>query len=385
MRRTFPGLSDKGVTSQMRVIIFAGHHKVGSTALQDFLARNALALARGGILYPAVEFEGMALMLGAALGRVEMPEVLPINAREPHNALAFRMLADQSGGKPPAYHTGLPGRAQMIRAIRKQVEFLNPDVVILAAEVFANFAPADPALITQLGGLFPNADITVIATLRRIDEYIASWHGQRLKFGHDIAPLRGDGMQGYFGNIHFDYRLMLAGWFDTLPDARFIIREYGEVRAAGGSVADFVTQTGLRLPDGLAPEQKTNESLHRGLYEIARRGNQALAAPVAKQLRQTLRRLTPELNLPDSGDIELFGAQNRAELVDRFEPIDAFLGARTGRPGFFGDLDKARKVLPIREMEVFRRAIGALLRRKGDIDKPDVIAFLNALNAEPVS
>ena len=135
---------------------------------------------------------------------------------------------------------------------------------------------------------------------------------------------------------------------------------------------------------GLTPEQKTNESLHRGLYEIARRGNQALAAPVAKQLRQTLRRLTPDLNLPESSDIELFGAQNRAELVDRFEPINAFLGARTGKTPFFGDLDRARKVLPIREMEVFRRAIGALLRRKGDIDKPDVTVFLNALNAEPV-
>lgn len=369
----------------MRVIIFAGHHKVGSTSLQDFLSRNAAPLARAGILYPSVDFEGMAMMLGVALGRMKAPDVMPINAREPHNALAFRFLADNNTTKIPPYHTGLPARGQMERAIHKQIEFLQPDTVILAAEVLANFAPANPALITELAGIFPDAEFTVIATLRRIDEYIASWHGQRLKFGHELAPLRADGLAAYFGNIHFDYRKMLVGWFDALPDARFIIRDYGEVRAAGGSVADFITQAGLTLPDGLEPEQKTNESLHRGLYEIARRGNQELPAATAKQLRGILRQMTPGLNLPKSNDIELFGAENRRDLVERFEPINAFLGERLGKPAFFSDLDQVRKTLPIREMEVFRRAVGGLLRRKSEIENSAVLEFISALNAEPVS
>ena len=51
----------------MDLILFMGHHKVGSSALQMFLARNWLPLARAGILYPAVEPQGMAANLGAAV------------------------------------------------------------------------------------------------------------------------------------------------------------------------------------------------------------------------------------------------------------------------------------------------------------------------------
>lgn len=368
----------------MRVILFIGHHKVGSTALQDFLARNSVALAQAGILYPSVDFEGMALMLATATGRHEPPDVLPINAREPHNALAFRMLAEHRNHDIPPFHKGLPGQKQMVRAIRKQIEFLSPETVILAAEVFANFAPAGADLITFLHNIFPaGTEFTVIATLRRIDEYLASWHGQRLKFGHDVAPLRTGGMEGYFGNIHFDYRLMLGGWLDTLPEARFVLRDYGAVMAAGGSVADFIAQTGLEFPQGLVAEQKTNESLHRGIYEIARRGNQALPGPMAGKLRKFLRDMTPHLDLPDSGTVELFGADNRRIMMDRFAPIHGFLEQASGRSPFFADLDAARAILPNPEAAVCRQALDGLCRRLDQVQEPEVRAFLKQLRTEP--
>ncbi|GAA6202873.1 hypothetical protein [Aquicoccus sp. SU-CL01552] len=370
----------------MKVILFIGHHKVGSTSLQDFLARNSVALAQAGILYPSVDFEGMALMLGAATGRYAPEGVLPINAREPHNALAFRMLAEHDKGKVPGFHKGLPARGQMERAIRKQIEFLRPEAVILAAEVFANFAPADPALIQGLRNIFPpEAEITVIATLRRIDDYLASWHGQRLKFGHKIAPLSAGGLQGYFGNIHFDYRLMLEGWLKEVPEARFVLRDYADVRAAGGSVADFIAQSGLTFPEGLGPEQRTNESLHRGVYELARRGNEVLPGPQAGALRRWLRVLTPELDLPKSSEIELFGEQNRAEMVDRFTPIQQFLGEVSGKAPFFPDLEAARQPLPVPEVEVFRHALARLRGYEKDMESPEISEFLAMLGAEIIS
>lgn len=370
----------------MKVILFIGHHKVGSTALQDFLARNSVALAQAGILYPSVDFEGMALMLAAAAGRYTPDGGLPINAREPHNALAFRMLAEQKKGSVPGFHKGLPARGQMVRAIHKQIEFLQPEAVILAAEVFANFAPADPALIQSLKEIFPpDAEITVVATLRRIDEYLASWHGQRLKFGHKIAPLSAGGLQGYFEKIHFDYRLMLEGWLEGLPEARFILRDYADVRASGGSVGDFIAQTGLTFPRGLAPEQRSNESLHRGIYELTRRGNAVLPAPLAGSLRQSLRHLTPELDLPKSSEIELFGAENRQEMVDRFEPIHQFLGEVTGKAPFFADLEAARAPQPVSETEVLRHALARLRRYEKDIEFPEIGEFLSALETETAS
>ena len=370
----------------MKVILFIGHHKVGSTSLQDFLARNSVALARAGILYPSVDFEGMAMMLGTAAGRHSPAGGLPINAREPHNALAFRMLAEHKKGKVPGFHKGLPSRTQMARAINMQIEFLQPEAVILTAEVFANFAPAGPDLIQNVRALFPpDAELTVIATLRRIDDYLASWHGQRLKFGHKVAPLSAGGLQKYFGNIHFDYQLMLEGWLKELPEARLVLRDYADVRAAGGSVVDFIAQSGLRFPDGLSPERRTNESLHRGIYELARRGNEVLPGPEADALRRWLRQMTPELDLPKSSEIELFGAQNRQEMADRFDPIHRFLGEVSGKAPFFPDLDLVRQPQPVPEAEAVRHALARLRRYEKEFEYPEVRDFLAAFETETVS
>ncbi|MFT7595546.1 MAG: hypothetical protein ACI8R4_002875 [Paracoccaceae bacterium] len=366
----------------MRIILFIGHHKVGSTSLQDFLSRNSVALAQSGILYPSVDFEGLSLMLSAAMGKfAPSHEPLPINAREPHNALAFKMLAEFRKGKVPPFHKGLPSSIQMFRAIHKQIEFLKPDTLVLAAEVFANFAPTSPDLIVRLRDAFPDADFTVVATLRRIDEYLASWHGQRLKFNHSPPPLRAGGLQEYFDNIHFDYRLMLKGWTDNMPDARFVLRDYTDVRQAGGSVADFVTQTGLKLPSGLLEEQKTNESLHRGIYEIARQGNKALRPALSGKLRHTLRELTPELNLPASGDIELFGPENRQIMHDRFDPIHAYLERVSDTSPFFADQAAVRQIRPIPELDVFKLAVERVREQTEKFEDPEVRGFLNSLKA----
>lgn len=367
----------------MKLVIFAGHHKVGSTSLQDFLARNSVALARAGILYPFVDFEGAALMLARALGRGAADAALPINAREPHNALAFRMLGERRKGGVPPFHKGLPGRPQMFRAIQMQTEALAPGAVVLASEVMANFAPADPAMIAELAGLFPGAEITVLFTLRRIDDYLASWHGQRLKFGHKVPPLSQGGAAGYFNNIHFNYRLMLEGWLKTLPQARFVLREYGQVRAAGGSVADFIAQSGLSFPRGLEAERKTNESLHRGIYEIARQGNAALPGPAAGKLRQVLRELTPRLGLPASDEIELFGPATRAEMAARFAPVAAFLEEVSGRAPFFPEPETLLRPRPVAEAEAHARAVAGLLRHRQTVAAagPELGEFLDTLAA----
>ncbi|MFW8595923.1 hypothetical protein [Cribrihabitans neustonicus] len=365
----------------LQVILFIGHHKVGSTSLQDYLSRNAAALARSGILYPYVDFEGMAHQAAAAAGHGPGGESLPINVREPHNALAFRMLAAGAGGRVPSYHKRLPALPQMVHAIHQQIRFTEPHTVILAAEVFANFNAAAPRLIKQLAGYFPGAEFTLVATLRRIDEYLASWHGQRLKFGHDVAPLREDGLDGYLQGIHFDYRLMLEGWLKTLPKARLVLRDYADVRAGGGSVADFIAQTGLELPAGLAPERRENDSIHRGVYEIARRGNAALPSGQSGRLRRALRELTPALDLPPSSRIELFGAANRERMLERFRPLDAWLGETAGRTGFFADLEAVREAEPVPEEEVFRAALSRICSRHLAGLEEETAAFLTALQA----
>ena len=369
----------------LKVILFIGHHKVGSTSLQDYLSRNATALSRVGILYPYVDFEGMAHFAAMANGQLQPEGSLPINVREPHNALAFRMLADHRSGSVPAYHKRLPALGQMAHAIKQQVRFCDPHTVILAAEVFANFNAASPTLIERLAGYFPGAEFTVVATLRRIDEYLASWHGQRLKFGHQLEPLRTTGIDGYLKGIHFDYRLMVEGWMKALPQAQVILRDYADVRKNGGSVNDFITQTGLQMPDGLAPERRENDSIHRGIYEISRRANAALPAREAGQLRNSLRQMTARLDLPSSHDIELFGADNRARLQDQFQPIDSWLGEVVGRSGFFADLAQISATDARAEMEVYPEAVERICSISGWWETPAEIDFMKTLQADAAS
>lgn len=366
----------------LRVIIFIGHHKVGSTSLQDYLSRNAVALSGAGILYPYVDFEGLAHFAARAAGHNPSPNALPINVREPHNALAFKMLATQHNGVVPGYHKGLPALPQMFHAIKQQIRYSQPHTVILAAEVFANFNGVSPRLIEQLTQQFPGAEFTLVATLRRIDEYLASWQGQRLKFGHQIEPLRGTGLDSYLKGIHFNYRRMVEGWLQVLPQATVILRDYAQVRAAGGSVADFITQTQLELPEGLAPERRENDSFHRSIYEIIRRANAALPQSNAAQLRRDLRDMTPNLELPPSHSIELFGADNRARMLDHFRPIDAWLGDVMGRQAFFEDLEVVSEQAGVPELEAARAALDLIGAREGWCKDEMAMQFMSSLADE---
>ena len=346
----------------MQVILFVGHHKVGSSALQTYLSQNALALLRQGILYPATESQGLATLLERAMSGGDRPDVpMPVNMTEAHNALAFRMISEANKTPVPALHKGLPGTPAMFKTIERQIEIFEPKVVILAAEVFANFAAISPAMITRLGTFFEGADITITATLRRIDDYLISWHGQRLRFGQAPRALP-DALGHYYQNIHFDYRKMLSGWIEQMPEARLRLRPYDKVMASGGSVQDFMSLAGLPMPTDPARARRVNESLHRGLIEIARRGNAALEPAVAHRLFLSLLQLGPKLDLPPAAEVEMFGATARSDLVERFAPIHDWLSEINDAP-FFADITDIARLRPQPEPEVTHVALERLRKR----------------------
>ncbi|MGM0586168.1 MAG: hypothetical protein ACQEUZ_16090 [Pseudomonadota bacterium] len=344
----------------MDLVIFMGHHKVGSSSLQQFLACNWLRLARAGILYPSVESQGMTRNLAGALEGRDAPLDGGLNVREPHNALAFRMLSEASGHQAPPWHPDLPAVRQMMLLIRRQAEALAPRAMVFCSEVMANFAASAPAALSRLREALPEGRRRILCTLRRPDEYLTSWHNQRLKFGHRPAALRDGGAEAYRGGIHFDYRLMLEGWFETFPEAEFDLRDYRDVLASGGSVPDFRARSGLAFPEGLEEPADANPSLPLAAMEIARRGNAALAPEDARALRELLIRRGPELGLVPNREVEMFGAEARARLVEDFAPIHDWLGERTGRTPFFPDMAEAERLRPVPEMEAARDALEKL-------------------------
>lgn len=343
----------------MKVIIYIGHHKVGSTALQAYLAQNWLPLAQSGILYPAVEGLGFAANLAETLGR---KAVAPQNVvvREPHSALAYRMIADASKRVVPKQFRGLPAASQMIRSISKQVEAISPHTLVLCSEAFSNFGQVAAEKITDLCNAFPGAEFQIYCALRRPDDYLTSWHGQRLKVGELARPLAGTGAQQYYNSIHFDYRMVLEEWVARVPKAKISVRNYADILAVGGSSEDFVAQTGLNLPEGMTAPGRANASLPLAAFSLMERAIADLKGPEIHKLSVYLQKHGRALSPISNGEVELFGAKQRQQMFKDFQPSEAYLRQLTGRPAFFEDLEQMVEPRQISAEDASRQLLQAI-------------------------
>lgn len=343
----------------MHVSLYIGHHKVGSTSLQVFLSQNFNRLLDAGLLYPFTEMRGAAHAL-AHSRRGDHAEVLPVNIREPHSALAYRMMAEVSDRKVPQQFQHLPHSSQMLLAIRAQVQALEPEGVILCSEAFTNFGMVRPHLVTQLCNQFPKASFSLYCALRRPDEYMVSWHGQRIKVSEPVEPLRDGAWEQYTHNIHFNYRLAVEDWMKLVPGNRKVLRNYAEVLKSGGSEADYMAHSGLSFPRDMLPAPAANKSLPLAVTEIARRGNAALPPPEAHRLVQFLLHVDRRITLPRNAEIEMFSAAHRARMHAGFAPIHAWLSEAAGLPAFFPDIDRMLETRPLPEAEAVRMALDQL-------------------------
>lgn len=361
----------------MKVLLYFGHHKVGSTALQAYLARNMLTLLQNGILYPAVESQGLSHLLKHALAPKQTPDLSCMNLREPHNALAFRMLASRTNGKTPSWHGTLPQMPAMLRALRHQIEVFQPHTVVLCSEVFSNFGPQHPDLIEVLQKQFPQAEFELYCALRRPDDYMTSWFGQRLRFGQKLKPLSGGTALDDTRTIHFDYQKMVAPWHSAFQGATLHLRNYADILAAGGSVEDFTTQVGCAFPKGLSHKGPSNPGLPRASFEILRRANHTLEPAQAKLLLRLCLENSKSFGSSPNTDIEVFGAELRQTLTDKFAPINAYLGALVGKDMFFPDLEDMRSPRPISLDQATQDALAHI--PSDALADPQIQTFLQSL------
>lgn len=378
----------------MKAIIYFGHHKVGSTALQSFLFRNQTTLMRAGLLYPGVETESLAYTISRLLSesddldpaqraRLEGTAIAhpaPLNAREPHNALAFQMLARVNKTKPPQWHAGLPAIGQMVRALRLQANFLQPEAVILCSEVMSNFGTRHPRLIEQVKKIYPDADHALYCVLRRPDEYLVSWHAQRLRFGDKVRSLSGGAAMAYTSTIHFDYRKTVEPWLKTFSGSPATLRNYADALKAGGSVEDFFESHDLAMPKGVQSVGRANESLPRAAMEVIRRANHDLAPPDATALFQYLLQNGSTLSPVPNKQVEMFGAELREKLVEAFAPIHDWLSQVTGQARFFPDFDEMLTTAPVPEEEAVAQLLGRLV--PANMPNDPTRAFITRLKQE---
>lgn len=342
----------------MKIILYIGHHKVGSTALQMFLSQNSHQLLQNGILYPFVEKQGAILARAKRLMHSDRLGPGPINVREAHNALAFRMLSERDNSKPfPSYHHGIPTTDKILRTIQKQIKRHDPQALILCSEVFSNFGTLAPQQIDRLRDAFPTAEFEIYLALRRPDKYIVAWQSQRLLFGEKLHALHNPKNQFAKNSIHFDYRALLEPWLARIPHANLILRPYSEIMKSGGSSLDFIEMCGHDFPDQLQHVHVQNPSIPYAVIEIARLANRRLPKPAAKAVFNSLRRVNELISIPQNGEVEMFGARNRQQILESFEPIHIYLNSVSGRRSFFSDYTEMAHCNPILEAAALRDAL----------------------------
>ena len=96
-------------------------------------------------------------------------------------------------------------------------------------------------------------------------------------------------------------------------------------------------------------------------------------------MRRCLREKTAELQLPSSHDIELFGARNRARMLEKFRPIDRYLGEVMGRSEFFADLEQVPDCAPLAELDAYQKALAQICATPKWCDDQGVTEFLAQL------
>ena len=381
---------DRHLTYSMKVIYYIGQQKTGSTSLQHFLAQNSHRLLKSGILYPAIESRGMAMELAKAMRGHDLETAFPIIIREPHNALAQKMLAEVLPKLVVApYYRPLPSSDVMLRNMRSQIDFLAPKTVLLVSETFCSFSTLSPESIARLHAEFEDASSAhIYLSLRRPDEYLVSWHGQRLRFdAPPPAPLRRGGLVPYFTTGRLQYDAMVDQWAQAVPNAEVTVRRFKDVIAGAGPVVDFFKSTGVPMPKKALPEAKLNTSVPHAMLEIARLAKGKLSAPDYRAVENGLIQAAAMLpKLPDNRNVEMLGEKNRARLVEYFAPICQRLDALTGGQPFFPDIEDMAQNRPILELDAVNETLAQFDR--GVLRacfSGDARVFVNRLRAKGIS
>ncbi|MCF7702165.1 hypothetical protein [Loktanella sp. M215] len=336
----------------MKCIIYLGHHKTGSSALQEMFTRNAGVLLEDGILYPFVEPQGQAYAR-ALLAGGDPDAGLTFKVKSPHNHIGYVMQTEALAGNfIPDRYQPLPTAAQMFQSIRDDLARTGARTLLLCSEVFSQYGTRQPALVGRMLEALGIADVSLYMTLRRPDLHLAAWFSQMLKFGRRPRLLSEGGAADLYRTAHFDFERAVRPWADAVPRGKLFVHSYDAVMAAGGSEPHFTRTFGIDTARFVPAGGPVNPSIPYALYDLILRANRELPAPVARSMQRALLAHRQRMTLPPNAEIELFGSAVRAEMTARFAPMQTYLGGLVGRAGFFDDFEAMPDTLAVPLAEV---------------------------------
>lgn len=344
-----------------RVSVYIGLHKTGSTALQRAFFEARIPLLHDGVLYPATNAAGQALMGAELAGRASQVP-LTLAETEPHNSLAFRLIAEaRDKGRVPPAHRSAPRAGAILEMIDAQAAAFDARHVVLVSEVFSGIPHRAPAALERLAAHFGGGEgLRFVCVVRRPDDLIASWTAQRIRFGRPIPVLDAPGDVPFLRTEFTEADRIVDTYRAAFPDCETVVRSYDEVRASGGAATDFAeVSSGIPTLHGRLAEQRANPSVPHALIDMGRRALEA-GREARQGLAAYLIAAAERIGVPPNREVELYGTENRRLMHARFAALDASIQASCGRGPLFPALDEVLATRPRPAAQVTRDALGPL-------------------------
>jgi hypothetical protein len=236
-----------------QVILHIGAAKCGSTAIQDFLDLNQVALRRNGILVPSIDMKFDGPVHGNHIMLFE--EAIT-------NPTAGMLLQDS------------------IHKLIEDIQGSSISKVIISAENISN----QPSVIEFLAQC-KKVDFTIVCYVRRQDDFLISgWRQWGLKTFDSFA----DYLSIAVGELG-DWNRMIAPLEAAFGRNRIRVRPFRRDRLLGGDVvADFCDTVGIDCPECINTGINANPSLNEHLGEMANRIRDVFKDPHDKDFLEVI-------------------------------------------------------------------------------------------------
>lgn len=282
---------------QPRLVIHAGRHKTGTTAIQKFLYDNAPALARQGVVYPDVGLDGVA-----------------------HHQLAW------------AYGEGQSGRMRETdKSIWAEIAGKCSDntrcVIVSSESLYRPLIDTNNA--REIMDMLPGFDIEILVYVRNQLDFVESSYAQRVKAGH-IVP----SVSEWVTSSGVDYEQQISGIAAGFGESNIKVRVYDRAVFEGGSIfTDFISACGLDWDESFdIPQDKVNTSLTPKALSICKRSNEIHSEEAIADRRKFnlfIRDLVAD-TLEDEPAASLMSGWQRKKLMSRCKKSNAKLVQRFG-------------------------------------------------------
>ena len=207
-----------------RLFLHIGIHKTGSTAVQRFLANSENLLLEHDVLYPR---SGRPARQAIADGQ--------------HLLIPELRRAGRSG-------------TRAWDSLATELEEADQGTVVISSENFDLLS--EPEQIADLRGRLAGFEVSVVAYLRRQDEFLHSYYCLDVLFH---GEMRGFDEYRHAPKTEPDYERLLAPWEQAFGLESLIVRPYEKPALAEGDVvADFCAQIGVDPGEAAATRATPN-------------------------------------------------------------------------------------------------------------------------------